>query len=191
MTGALILASASPRRRALLEGIGARIEICPTDADETLPDGISARDAVALLSRRKAAAAGALCPPDDIIVAADTVVSLDGTILGKPRGAGEAALMLRSLSGATHTVYTGVTIARGGEQYTEVADTRVTFRSLTDRDIIDYVASGEPLDKAGAYGIQGRAALFVTRVEGDYYNVVGLPLCLLSEMLKSHFGYII
>ena len=183
-----VLASGSPRRRQLLEQIGIRgFVVQPTDADESLPGGIGPAEAVELLSRRKGEAARALAGEEDLVLSADTVVALDGAILGKPHSREEAASMLAALSGRTHQVYTGVTLTRGEEILTEHEVTAVTFRPLTTVEIDAYVSSGEPMDKAGAYGIQGLGALLVERLEGDYFNVMGLPLCRLGRML-ARFG---
>ena len=183
-----ILASGSPRRRQLLEQIGIRsFAVRPTDADVPLPAGIAPGAAVELLSVRKGEAARATADPDALILAADTVVALDGAILGKPHSREEAVSMLTILSGRTHQVYTGVTLLRGEAEHTEHEVTSVTFRPLTAAEIDAYVSSGEPMDKAGAYGIQGLGALLVERLEGDYFNVMGLPLCRLGRML-SRFG---
>lgn len=181
----IILASASPRRRELLALAGFDFAVRPSGADETVPDGISPRDAAALTSSRKAEAAAALCSPGDIIVAADTVVSLGDTAMGKPRDAADATAMLAALSGRTHSVYTGYCLAKGDVRLTGCEETEVTFRTLTDAEIREYVATGEPMDKAGAYGIQGRACVFVSRIDGDYFNVVGLPVCRISELLRK------
>ena len=183
-----ILASGSPRRRQLLEQIGIRsFAVRPTDADESLPAGIAPGAAVELLSVRKGEVARATADPDALILAADTVVALDGAILGKPHSREEAVSMLTILSGRTHQVYTGVTLLRGEAEHTEHEVTSVTFRPLTAAEIDAYVSSGEPMDKAGAYGIQGLGALLVERLEGDYFNVMGLPLLRLSRML-GQFG---
>ena len=122
---------------------------------------------------------------DDVVIAADTVVCLDDEILGKPADEADARRMLRALSGRDHRVFTGVTAARGGTVLSAFEETAVHFRPLDEREIDAYIATGEPMDKAGAYGIQGRAALFVRAIEGDYFNVVGLPLCRLGEILKK------
>lgn len=179
-----ILASGSPRRRQLLEQIGLRdFTVRPTDADESLPAGIHPGEAVERLSARKGMAARLQAGPEALILAADTVVALDGAILGKPGGREEAVSMLTALSGRTHQVYTGVTLIRGEEILTEHEVTAVTFRPLAAAEIDAYVQSGEPMDKAGSYGIQGGAALFCEKLEGDYYNVMGLPVCRLYETL--------
>ena len=181
----LILASASPRRRELLEGLGLSFEIRPARGEERPTPGLSGAETAKALSRAKCAEVAAAAAAEDIIIAADTVVVLDGAILGKPRDTADAKRMLTALSGREHWVYTGVTVARGGETIAQAEGTAVHFRPLTEREIDAYIATGEPMDKAGAYGIQGRAALFVESIHGDYFNVVGLPLCRLGEMLKE------
>ncbi len=182
----LILASQSPRRRALLEQIGLHdFLIRPAKGEERAPDGLSPAELVERLSRRKAAEAAAC--PGDIIIAADTVVALGGRILGKPRSRAEAVEMLTSLSGREHTVYTGVTVRRDNEAVTEHEATAVRFRALSAGEIAAYADTGEPMDKAGAYGIQGLGALLVEGISGDYYNVVGLPVCRLAKLL-ARFG---
>ena len=182
----IVLASGSPRRRQLLEQIGLTgFRVLPSDADESLPDGIAPGEAVERLSARKGAAVAAQARPGALVIAADTVVALDGAILGKPRDQGEAREMLSALSGRTHQVYTGVSLFYQGERRTEHEVTAVTFRPLSQEEIAAYVATGEPMDKAGAYGIQGLGALLVERLEGDYFNVMGLPLCRLGRMLAA------
>ncbi len=182
----IVLASGSPRRRQLLEQIGLTgFRVLPSDADESLPDGIAPGEAVERLSARKGAAVAAQARPGALVIAADTVVALDGAILGKPRDEGEAREMLSALSGRTHQVYTGVSLFHPGGRRTEHEVTAVTFRPLSQEEIAAYVATGEPMDKAGAYGIQGLGALLVERLEGDYFNVMGLPLCRLGRMLAA------
>ena len=183
-----ILASGAPRRRQLLEQIGIRnFVVRPTDADESLPEGIAPGGGGAPRSGGMGVGARALGGVGDIILSADTVVALDGAILGKPHSREEAVSMLTALSGRTHQVYTGVTLARGEDILTEHEVTSVTFRPLTAAEIDAYVQSGEPMDKAGAYGIQGLGALLAERLEGDYFNVMGLPLCRVGRML-TRFG---
>ena len=178
----LILASASPRRRELLEKFGVPFTIRVADIDETMDPGKPPFDEVARVSRMKALAVPR--EPGDVVIAADTIVVCEGRVLGKPRSKAEAAEMLGLLSGRDHQVMTGCTIARGAacESFTEVTD--LHFRPLSEKEIARYVESGEPMDKAGAYGIQGGAALFCQRMVGDYYNVMGLPVCRLGETLK-------
>ena len=179
----IILASQSPRRRELLGLLKIPFAVRVADIDETMDEALPPFDEVARVSRCKALAIqrGA----DDVVIAADTIVVCDGRVLGKPRSAGEAKQMLQLLSGRTHQVMTGVTVLRGNDlqSHTEVTD--VCFRVLTNPQIEAYVATGEPMDKAGSYGIQGGAAPFVERISGDYYNVVGLPVCRLQQMLEK------
>lgn len=179
----LILASQSPRRRELLARLGLPFTVEAAGVDETMDPDRDPFDEVARLSQAKAAAGGA--GPDDTVIAADTVVVLDGTVLGKPKGPDGAAHMLHALSGRDHQVMSGLTVRRGEQVWSLTAVTRVWFRALSGAEIAAYVASGEPLDKAGAYGIQGLAASFVERLDGDYYNVVGLPLCPLVGLLRQ------
>ena len=184
----IILASNSPRRRELLAQIGIRdFQILSPDVDEAVEPGLSPARMVEALSLRKAQAAAGRAGAEDLIIAADTVVALDGRVLGKPRDQEEAFAMLSALSGREHRVYTGVTVLRGGQAATEHEETAVAFRALSPEEIRDYIATGEPMDKAGAYGIQGVGALLVQGIRGDYCNVVGLPLFRLGRML-SGFG---
>ena len=179
----LILASASPRRKELLGLFRIPFEIRVADIDETMDPQKAPFDEVARVSRLKAAATPR--KDGDVVVAADTIVVCEGRVLGKPRSEAEAAAMLRLLSGRDHQVMTGVTVIRDErvQTFTEVTD--IHFRELSDREIDRYVATGEPMDKAGAYGIQGGAALFCTRMVGDYYNVMGLPVCRLGLVLRE------
>ena len=179
----LILASASPRRQELLKLFGVAFTVRAADIDETMDLQASPRDEVARVSRLKALATPRQA--GDLVIAADTIVVCAGKVLGKPADGAEAAAMLRLLSGRDHQVMTGVTVLRDEQavSFTEVTD--LHFRDLTDREIARYVASGEPMDKAGAYGIQGGAALFCTGMTGDYYNVMGLPVCALGQVLKE------
>lgn len=185
---AIILASQSPRRRELLVQMGLTdFLIRPAQGEEKADPALPPAELVEELSRHKAMEIAAAASPGDVIVAADTVVAVDGQILGKPRDTRDAARMLEALSGREHTVYTGVTVGRGGEFLTRHQATAVRFRRLTGAEISSYVATGEPMDKAGAYGIQGVGALLVEGITGDYCNVVGLPVCLLGRML-ARFG---
>ncbi len=187
MSEPLILASASPRRRELLGSLGISFEICPADVDEHID--LPADMAVFSLSRRKADAARQL-HPGRWILAADTLVSADKRILGKPSDREEACRMLRFLSGRTHQVYTGVTvISPDGRSFTEVDTSDVTFDRIGEEEIRSYVDSGEPMDKAGAYAIQGGAAKWISRLEGSPSGVIGLPLCLVRKLL-CEAGYI-
>ena len=183
---ALVLASASPRRRELLEKIGIdELRIIPARGAELVPEGAGAREAVLAISRGKALEVQEQCAPDDVIIAADTVVALDGAILGKPGSAVEAKDMLRRLSGREHEVYTGVTVLRGSRELCCCERTAVRFRALSAAEIDAYVATGEPMDKAGAYGAQGLGSLLVEGITGDFFNVMGLPLCRLGRMLSD------
>ncbi len=179
----LILASASPRRRELLGLFGLPFVIRVADIDETMDPEKPPFEEVGRVSRAKALAVPR--EEGDVVIAADTIVVCEGTVLGKPRTEAEAAQMLRLLSGRDHQVMTGCTVLLDGkaETFTEVTD--LHFRPLGEREIAAYVASGEPMDKAGAYGIQGGAALFCQRMVGDYYNVMGLPVCRLWETLAG------
>ena len=182
---ALVLASQSPRRRELLHQIGLDdFVVLPAQGEERMDPALSPAELVENLSRQKAAETAARCAPSDTVIAADTVVALDGRILGKPADTEDAARMLRLLSGRQHAVFTGVTVRRGDRILTECERTAVFFRTLSGDEIAWYVSTGEPLDKAGAYGIQGRGIRFVSRIEGDYANVVGLPVCRLLSMLE-------
>ena len=183
----LILASASPRRQELLRGLGLHFEIRTADIDESMDPARGAAAEVARISREKALAVQKQAGDDVVIIAADTIVCVDDRILGKPHTEEEAAQMLRLLSGRSHQVRTGVTVLRGTRAVTEVETAEVRFRALSDREIEAYIATGEPMDKAGSYGIQGRAAIFVEGICGDYFNVMGLPLCRLSQILEQ-FG---
>ena len=178
----LILASASPRRKELMSLFGIPFVVRAADIDETMDSSKPPFDEVARVSRAKALAVAR--EEDDAVVAADTIVVCDGRVLGKPHSREEAVAMLSLLSGRDHQVMTGCTVLRGSqiETFTEVTD--LHFRPLSRKEIETYVASGEPMDKAGAYGIQGGAALFCERIAGDYYNVMGLPVCRLSQTLK-------
>ncbi len=185
----LILASASPRRRELLRQAGFTFEVAPAAVDETYPGGEDPAAFAERLALEKAAQiALRFTAKDDVVVlGADTVVVADGEVLGKPASADDARAMLRKLSGTAHRVITGVALAAPGAARRAVGHevTRVFFRPLTEEEISAYVATGEPLDKAGAYAAQGRAARFVTRVEGCYFNVVGLPVALVDRLLKE------
>ena len=178
----LILASASPRRKELLSLFGLPFVVRAADIDETMDFSKPPFDEVARVSRAKALAVPR--EEEDTVIAADTIVVCDGKVLGKPRSREEAIAMLSLLSGRDHQVMTGCTVLRGqkSETFTEVTD--LHFRPLSQMEIEKYVASGEPMDKAGAYGIQGGAALFCERIAGDYYNVMGLPVCRLGQTLK-------
>lgn len=179
----IILASGSPRRKELLGLFQIPFAVHAADIDETMDPAASPAEETARVSFQKAQAVPR--GEDDIVIAADTIVVCDGKILGKPRDEGEAREMLTLLSGRDHQVMTGCTVLRGEkrETFTEVTD--LHFRPLTGQEIEGYVRTGEPMDKAGAYGIQGGAALFCERICGDYYNVMGLPVCRLGQTLKA------
>ena len=179
----IILASKSPRRAELMQQIGLPFTVCPADADESVTPELSPAEAVAEISKRKALAVRKMRDAGDVIVACDTVVALDHRIFGKPHTAEEAEAMLHLLSGRTHSVFSGLTVCCGTAVTSAVECIDVTFRTLSDAEITAYVKSGEPMDKAGAYGIQGLGAVLVERIAGDYFNVVGLPLCRLAQML--------
>ena len=179
----LILASNSPRRAEILTKGGFSFEKRVADTDETLPANLSPAAAVETLAQRKGHAV--FRAADEVLLAADTVVALDNRILGKPKDENDAKAMLRALAGRTHSVFTGVYITDGEREFLFHAETRVTFYPLTDAEVAAYVQSGEPMDKAGAYGIQGRGALFVEKIDGDYLNVVGLPLAKTARILKE------
>ena len=174
----IVLASGSPRRRELLQMLKVKnLRVIPARSEERAPAGLEPGELVKFLA--------SLCGEDDLIIAADTIVWHQGRIFGKPHSPEEAAAMLRSLSGCSHQVFTGVSVLRRGRELLEYEMSRVHFRSLDEDEIARYVATGEPMDKAGAYGAQGRAALFVRGIDGDFFNVMGLPLCTLGQMLKE------
>ena len=185
---AIILASQSPRRRELLAQMGlTEFVIRPAVGEEVAAPGLTPAQLVEALSSQKAEEVAGRSRPEDLIIAADTVVAAGGEVLGKPRDGAHARQMLELLSGREHTVYTGVTVRRGNTVLTQHEATHVRFRPLSAGEIDAYVRSGEPMDKAGAYGIQGLGALLVEGIEGDYCNVVGLPVCRLGRMLLE-FG---
>ena len=185
----IILASKSPRRSEILTNIGARYEVMPSDADESIAEGTSPVDAVCEISRRKARQISKKLSSEDVfVISADTVVVYGGRIIGKPSDEEAARRTLGLLSGTVHEVYTGFTLCRGEKSYTSHVSTKVYFRELSDEDIRAYVASGEPMDKAGAYGIQEKGSVFVEKIDGDYFNVMGLPVCALCEAAKREFG---
>ena len=186
----VVLASQSPRRRRLLERLGLSFSVEVSPAEEAIPDNPSPPDLVQRLARVKVTPVASQ-HPDALTIAADTVVAFDGEVLGKPETRDAARTMLHRLSGTTHTVYTGIALARTASDrtVTAVESTDVTFGRLSDEEIDAYVATGSPMDKAGSYGIQDdTGALFVERIEGDYYNVVGLPLRRFYLLTRRHFG---
>jgi len=178
----VILASQSPRRRELLALVGIPHEVRPADLDERMEPGESPTEHAERLARAKAQAI-ALLEPDAVVIGSDTIVVLDGEVLGKPADVAEAVRTLQRLSGRTHTVHTAVAVARDGRLESGVESVEVTFRPLTDDQIERYVATGEPMDKAGAYGIQGYGAVIVERIHGDYFAVMGLALGRLVGLL--------
>ena len=183
----IVLASQSPRRKELLGRMGLEFVTQASKIDESAFDGLEARELVATLSREKAQWIARQLDGETLVIGADTVVVRDGAALGKPKDAEDAVAMLLSLSGRDHQVCTGVTVCRGDRVLTQVEETQVTFRDLTEAEVRQYVSTGEPMDKAGAYGIQGLGGLLVEGIRGDYSNVVGLPVCRLGQMLKD-FG---
>lgn len=183
----IILASQSPRRRELLERMGiTKFDIIPAKGEEIADPALSPQALVEALSRQKAAEVANQFP-DALVIAADTVVAIDGKVLGKPTSPEHAIEMLTNLSGRAHHVYTGFTVRCGQTIVTAHEDTTVNFRQLTAQEIASYVATGEPMDKAGSYGIQGFGCVLVSGIQGDYYNVVGLPVCRLFQVLEQ-FG---
>lgn len=179
----LILASQSPRRKELLGLFHIPFTIRVADIDETMDPRKPAAEEVARVSRAKAMAVAH--DAQDVVVAADTIVVCGGQVLGKPRDEADAYRMLQLLSGRDHQVMTGLTVLRGETALVCTEITDIHFRALSQREISNYIATGEPMDKAGSYGIQGGAALFAETMRGDYYNVMGLPVCRLSQLLKQ------
>ena len=184
----IVLASGSPRRQEVLQRSGITdFDIRVPETEESYPEGLSPRQVVEYISREKADAAAKLCTEDEIVITADTMVFLDEARLGKPADEADALRMLTSLQGRHHTVCTGITVRQGGRSLTESESTEVYFRPATEAELRGYIATGEPMDKAGAYGIQGMGALLVEKINGDFFNVMGLPVLRLSRML-SRFG---
>lgn len=184
----IVLASGSPRRQELLNRIGITdFDIRVPQTDEHYPAGLTPAQIVEYISREKADAAAKLCTPEEIVITADTMVFLDDKKLGKPAGESEALAMLTALQGRHHTVCTGVTVRQGQRMLTRAQSTHVYFRPASEAELRAYIAGGEPMDKAGAYGVQGQGALLVERIDGDFFNVMGLPVLLLSRMLAD-FG---
>jgi nucleoside triphosphate pyrophosphatase len=180
----IVLASQSPRRRELLSLIGIPHEVRPADLDESVLPGETPTENAERLARAKAETI-AMREPGAVVIGSDTIVVLDGDVLGKPRDTAEATAILRRLSGRTHTVHTAVAVARDGRTVSGVESVEVTFRPLDDAQIEAYIATGEPMDKAGAYGIQGYGAVIVERVHGDYFAVMGLALGRLVSLLEA------
>ena len=179
----LLLASQSPRRKELLGLFHVPFTVCVADVDETMNPALPPEQEVARVSFLKADAVPR--EKDDVVIAADTIVVCNGQILGKPTDTDDAFRMLRLLSGRDHQVMTGMTVLRGAQCVTITEITDIHFRDLSDHEILRYIRSGEPMDKAGSYGIQGGAALFAEKLSGDYYNVMGLPVCRLGQILKQ------
>ena len=186
----IILASQSPRRKEILSLLEKPFKIMVSDADETVEEGLPPYFIAESLSLKKAAAVAKNIDTDAIVIGADTIVVADGKILGKPKDAEDASLMLSTLSGKWHEVISGVTVFRTTDAKSEsfFVSTKVKFCELSPAEIADYVATGEPCDKAGAYGIQGLGSKFVEEIQGDYFNVVGLPLSRLYQVLKKDFN---
>ena len=182
----IILASGSPRRKELLEMLEVKdLKIIPAKGEECPPVGAGPEETVKALSMQKAREVAVFAGEEDIVIAADTIVWFADRIYGKPHSEAEAKKMLSELSGNTHQVYTGVTVIRGGSVLSECEVSHVHFRDISEREIDRYIATGEPMDKAGSYGAQGKGALFVKGIDGDFFNVMGLPLCRLDSMLKK------
>ncbi|PWL72062.1 MAG: septum formation protein Maf [Clostridiales bacterium] len=182
----LILASGSPRRREILTMLGYSYEVCPANTDETLELDIPPDVAVAVLAKRKALAVAAQ-RPGDTVLGSDTLVYCGGTVLGKPAGPEEAKAMLRLLSGKIHQVYTGVAVVQGNREEVQVTISDVKFLPLTEQEIERYVATGEPLDKAGAYAVQGRGSALIESICGDFFAIMGLPSASVVRTLRA-FG---
>ena len=181
----VILASASPRRKELMQLICPSFRVIPADCGEAVPEALSARDVPGFLSYQKCECISQVYQKS-VVIGCDTVVTTaDGEILGKPKNEEDAKRMLRLLSGRMHTVDTGVSISHNGHIDTFTETTKVWFNDLTDEEIDDYIATGEPMDKAGAYGIQGEGTLLVDKIEGDFFNVVGLPVSKLAGRLHD------
>lgn len=187
----IVLASQSPRRHELLAGLISDFEIITDNSEEVVDPELLPEEVVKMLAMQKAQNVAAKADADAIIIAADTVVFIDGKILGKPKDEADAAAMLRRLSGREHHVCTGIAVVdnKTGRAVSDIQRTTVCFKPLSDGEIDRYIATGEPMDKAGAYGIQNLGALFVEGIKGDYFNVVGLPICRLAQVLKREFNY--
>lgn len=180
----LILASKSPRRRQLLEMMNLSFTCEPADIVENIPDGTAPCEAVKMLAHQKAAAVYEKHPADTVL-GSDTIVTIDGRILGKPKDEAEAAVMLRTLSGRKHKVYTGVSLMSPAGEDLFATETVVEFYPLSDKEIAEYIATGDPMDKAGAYGIQGPGCALVKGIDGDYFSVMGLPIAEVVRRLKN------
>lgn len=183
----IVLASASPSRKMLFENLGIDFKVLVSGVDETVPDGLSPAQTVELLSRRKLDAVVDSCK-DSAVIAADSIILVDGRILGKPEDMADAKKMLSGLAGRTHQVYTGVSIGYNRQVETFSQYTSVRFYPLTEEEIEEYVNSGESMGRAGSYGIEGKGALLIESIDGDYFNVVGLPLAATFRLLKKMTG---
>lgn len=185
-----ILASKSPRRKELLRNIGVDAQIIPADIDESALSSLPPEKMVTQLAMLKATDVARSFKGNMYVIGADTCVCLDGEVFGKPKDIADAKRMLGALSGKTHEVYTGYCVVdcKGGSALSRCEKTLVTFRTLTDKEIDAYIKTREPMDKAGAYGIQNKGSVFIEKIEGDYFNVVGLPVCALTVMLRDEFG---
>lgn len=184
----IILASKSARRRELLEMLGTEFEIITKDTDESGVKFSTPDELVKQLSLRKLEAVIGEVPDGSVVISADTIVWCGGEVYGKPKDTDDARRMLRSMSGHAHQVYTGISVSDGEKTVTDAVCSDVYFRNISDREIDDYVTNCAVTDKAGAYGIQERASLFVERIDGDYFNIVGLPVCRLGEIMREEFG---
>ena len=185
----VILASQSPRRKELMGLYHIPFIIRIADIDEHMDTNLPPAQEVAWVSRLKAEAVPRQA--EDVVIAADTIVVCDGQVLGKPRDEADAYRMLRLLSGRDHQVMTGLTVLQGEKAVVHTEVSHIHFKPLSDGEIFAYIRTGEPMDKAGAYGIQGGAALFAQRLEGDYYNVMGLPVCRLGQILRQYFPQVL
>ena len=182
----IVLASKSPRRHELLRRMGITdFSVVVPDVEETYPEGLAPQEIVAHIARLKSDAAAPLVGPEDILITADTMVFLENDRLGKPRDEADALRMLTELAGNRHTVCTGVTVRQGGKAEAFTVSTDVYFRPCTEEELRAYIATGEPMDKAGAYGIQGKCAIYIEGIEGDYNNVVGLPVARIYKELQK------
>lgn len=181
----IVLASQSPRRKELISLVASNVTIRPADCDETLPEGILPREAVEYLSEIKNHAAREISQADEIVISADTVVAVDDIILGKPVDKADARYMIELLQGRVHSVYTGVTISTVDKIVTFSEKTDVEFNPMTESEIEEYISCSEPYDKAGSYGVQGKACVYIKGLNGDYFNVVGLPVSRLYNELKK------
>lgn len=188
----IVLASKSPRRKEILENLGIKFDIIVADADESCDISDPAERVSTLASVKGRAVLDLLRPSgedrDTLIIACDTLVYAGGEFLGKPRDRDDACRMIKMLSGKAHSVVSGLYVSYGGKEFSSASETKVIFDEMTDREIEDYISSDEPYDKAGGYAVQGLASLYVSGIEGDYFNVVGLPVNLLYKTLKNEFG---